>query len=167
MSDDSRYGTNDPGYIEGQRNPVPPLPIDYRSAGSGGPIAGPWVLALVLTIVFDSLVTALAFIVVPRFEQIFKDMKTDLPSITIVVLTISRWLSHSGGIVLVWIVSAIVPLLIALTWHPATDKARWRQRRWIYRLFVLAVGCLVMVIVLALFAPLISMINSINGPKGR
>jgi len=38
----------------------------------------------------------LAFIV-PKFEQIFKDFKTELPGITKLLLNISRWFANAAS----------------------------------------------------------------------
>src|SRR4029453_1317581 len=43
------------------------------------------------------IVSMIMIFVIPKFEQIFKDFKTDLPGITQVLLAISGWLANDYG----------------------------------------------------------------------
>src|SRR6476660_1213215 len=52
--------------------------------------------AVVITIAVG-IVSMIMIFVIPKFEQIFKDFKTDLPGITQVLLAVSRWFAHDYG----------------------------------------------------------------------
>jgi len=43
------------------------------------------------------IVSMIMIFVIPKFEQIFKDFKTDLPGITMVMLKVSRWFAQQYG----------------------------------------------------------------------
>ena len=43
------------------------------------------------------IVSMIMIFVIPKFEQIFKDFKTDLPGITMVLLKVSRWFAQQYG----------------------------------------------------------------------
>ncbi|WP_428937563.1 type II secretion system F family protein [Fontivita pretiosa] len=52
--------------------------------------------AVVITIAVG-IVSMIMIFVIPKFEQIFKDFKTDLPAITKLLLAISRWFAQDYG----------------------------------------------------------------------
>src|SRR5439155_467088 len=52
--------------------------------------------AVVITIAVG-IVSMIMIFVIPKFEQIFKDFKTDLPGITKLLLAISRWFANQYG----------------------------------------------------------------------
>jgi len=57
------------------------------------------------------IVSMIMIFVIPKFEQIFKDFKTDLPAITQVLLTVSRWFAPpTNG----WAYVLISPIAIML-----------------------------------------------------
>jgi type IV pilus assembly protein PilC len=55
------------------------------------------------------IVAMLLIVVVPKFEEIFKDMKTGLPAVTKMLLGLSRWMASTG-----WIVLLVVPVAVLL-----------------------------------------------------
>src|SRR5438552_10350748 len=52
--------------------------------------------AVVITIAIG-IVSMIMIFVIPKFEQIFKDFKTELPGITKVLLAVSRWFANQYG----------------------------------------------------------------------
>jgi type IV pilus assembly protein PilC len=52
--------------------------------------------AVVITIAVG-IVSMIMIFVIPKFEQIFKDFKTDLPGITKILLAVSRWFANDYG----------------------------------------------------------------------
>src|SRR3954451_15107951 len=52
--------------------------------------------AVVITIAVG-IVSMIMIVVIPKFEQIFKDFKTDLPGITKILLAVSRWFANDYG----------------------------------------------------------------------
>src|SRR5207244_11068977 len=57
------------------------------------------------------IVSMIMIFVIPKFEQIFKDFKTDLPGITQVLLMVSRWFATQYG----WAYVLFAPIGFALT----------------------------------------------------
>jgi type IV pilus assembly protein PilC len=60
------------------------------------------------------IVSMIMIFVIPKFEQIFKDFKTDLPGITKVLLAVSRWFANEYGWAYVLFSPIIITLLIKL-----------------------------------------------------
>src|SRR3954462_1764418 len=56
------------------------------------------------------IVSMIMIFVIPKFEQIFKDFKTELPGITQVLLAVSRWFAHDYG----WAYVLFSPIAFAL-----------------------------------------------------
>jgi type IV pilus assembly protein PilC len=52
--------------------------------------------AVVITIAIG-IVSMIMIFVIPKFEQIFKDFKTELPGITKILLSVSRWFANDYG----------------------------------------------------------------------
>ena len=61
-----------------------------------------------------AIVSMIMIFVIPKFEQIFKDFKTDLPGITKVLLAVSRWFANEYGWAYVLFSPIIITLLIKL-----------------------------------------------------
>jgi type IV pilus assembly protein PilC len=69
--------------------------------------------AVVITIAV-AIVSMIMIFVIPKFEQIFKDFKTELPGITKVLLAISRWFANDYGWAYVLFAPIGIMLLIKL-----------------------------------------------------
>ena len=65
--------------------------------------------AVVITIAV-AIVSMIMVFVIPKFEQIFKDFKTELPGITKVLLAVSRWFANEYG----WAYVLFAPIGIVL-----------------------------------------------------
>jgi len=65
--------------------------------------------AVVITIAV-AIVSMIMIFVIPKFEQIFKDFKTELPGITQVLLAVSRWFAQDYG----WAYVLFAPIGIML-----------------------------------------------------
>ena len=110
--------------------------------------------------------------VVPRFEAIFKGFGTKLPALTEWLLIASRW--TRGGL---WVLFVVLPVpfgfLVALVQpvrpepeDPGDVRAPRRRRpstRWLFRLVALAIVLIALVTVLALFLPMIALIQAVSG----
>jgi type IV pilus assembly protein PilC len=57
-----------------------------------------------------AIVSMIMIFVIPKFEQIFKDFKTDLPGITVMLLVISRWFATQYG----WAYVLFSPIILAV-----------------------------------------------------
>src|SRR3984957_3393052 len=56
------------------------------------------------------IVSMIMIFVIPKFKQIFKDFKTDLPEITVLLLVISRWFATQYG----WAYVLFSPIIMAI-----------------------------------------------------
>jgi type IV pilus assembly protein PilC len=145
-------------------------PLDYRS-----PFTAPLerdVFSFPAFLAGAIIAVAIAFImllVVPRFEQIFKDFGTKLPALTQVVLQLAR-ITASGGWVALTLLPVIAGFLGALIppeepLPEVTEGGRRRRRRMtvVMRATVLILFVIAGVTILALFLPMISLINAVSG----
>src|SRR6476646_5557761 len=60
-------------------------------------VIGAMIYPLVVITIAVGVVTMIMIFVIPKFEQIFKDFKTELPGITQVLLAVSRWFANDYG----------------------------------------------------------------------
>ncbi len=60
-------------------------------------VIGAMIYPIVVITIAVGIVSMIMIFVIPKFEQIFKDFKTDLPTITKVLLSISRWFANDYG----------------------------------------------------------------------
>ncbi len=131
--------------------PTPPEPLDYSSTPSP---SSPCVTAALA-------VTLVLFVVVPRAEATFKDYATKLPTATVLLIGFSKFCQH-GGIILVWILFAVLPFLSPLvqTWPPAGSGRRYfRPSRLFLTLFLMFFfGWIIM----GLFLPYTALIDALS-----
>jgi type IV pilus assembly protein PilC len=60
-------------------------------------VIGAMIYPAVVIFIAVAIVSMIMIFVIPKFEQIFKDFKTDLPGITMLLLNISRWFANDYG----------------------------------------------------------------------
>jgi hypothetical protein len=101
--------------------------------------------------------------IVPRFEQIFRDFKIQLPWPSQFLLTLSHWFVHDMG----WLALAPLPFLLAylMSLPGGTPRERRKVRHWERLLAFLIVAIFLVYVVMALFMPLISLIQAMSGPR--
>ena len=147
--------------------PLPPRQLDYGrpDPASPGPDRSDWAWAFLPPFLsFGAaigVITLAMVFVIPRFEQIFKDFKMDLPGPTKLLLAISRWFTNNYG----WAVSAVACTALAVGLAFLDGRAR-RRGRWFYPLLaaLVFVGVVVFVVI-ALFLPMITLVEGISGTK--
>jgi hypothetical protein len=145
--------------------PTPPEPLDYSSTPppSSPPRRRPIIdLSLAFSCVTAALaVTVVLFMVVPRAEATFKDYSTKLPTATVLLIAFSKFCQR-GGIILVWILFAVLPFLSPLmqTWPPAGSGRRYfRPSRLFLTLFLMFFfGWIIM----GLFLPYTALIDALS-----
>jgi hypothetical protein len=144
--------------------PTPPEPLDYSSTPpSSPPRRRPIIdLSLAFSCVTAALaVTVVLFMVVPRAEATFKDYTTKLPTATVLLIGFSKFCQR-GGIILVWILFAVLPFLSPLvqTWPPAGSGRRYfRPSRLFLTLFLMFFfGWIIM----GLFLPYTALIDALS-----
>jgi type IV pilus assembly protein PilC len=60
-------------------------------------VIGAMIYPVVVISIAVAIVSMIMIFVIPKFEQIFKDFHTDLPAVTQVLLTVSRWFATQYG----------------------------------------------------------------------
>src|SRR4051795_8073261 len=73
-------------------------------------VIGAMIYPCVVITIAIGVVSMIMIFVIPKFEQIFKDFKTDLPGITKILLIISRWFANDYG----WAYVLFAPIGIML-----------------------------------------------------
>lgn len=73
-------------------------------------VIGAMIYPAVVISIAVAIVSMIMIFVIPKFEQIFKDFKTELPGITKVLLAVSRWFANEYG----WAYVLFSPIAIIL-----------------------------------------------------
>jgi type IV pilus assembly protein PilC len=73
-------------------------------------VIGAMIYPAVVISIAVGIVSMIMIFVIPKFEQIFKDFHTDLPAITQVLLSVSRWFANQYG----WAYVLFAPIAFAL-----------------------------------------------------
>jgi type II secretory pathway component PulF len=120
-----------------------------------------WPLALCLAAVAATL-TYLLLVWVPRFEDLFRDFGTKLPTPTAALLIASRFCGQQSGWIIPWAVAIVLPILVArLRPWPPRHSAAW----WLAYAFVaaLAIFAIVVATVILLYLPMFELIQTVGG----
>jgi type IV pilus assembly protein PilC len=75
-------------------------------------VIGAMIYPSVVISIAIGIVSMIMVFVIPKFEQIFKDFKTELPGVTKLLLAISRWFANDYG----WAYVLAFPIVFALGW---------------------------------------------------
>jgi type II secretory pathway component PulF len=101
--------------------------------------------------------------VLPQFGQIFKDFKTAPPALTRAVLEVSRWCQGIYGSF--GISAALMMIPFAAAFFARQTPAPADSYRKMMRVMIILLGLIMMAIVLALFLPMITLIQTTSSPK--
>ena len=103
--------------------------------------------------------------VIPRFVDIFKDFKTELPMITKVVLDLCWWLGPGWGwCIALLLAMAIVAIGIVID-AGAVEVSRFRRYAICMTIVLLLADTLwPALVVFALFAPIFNLLHAASGP---
>lgn len=143
------------------------MPLGYAVAPKRGRIlAWPYQLLLSTVVVISLAVLLGSLLIVPLFEGVFRDFKTELPMLTKWLLTLSRWLGPGGG----WCLAVLLAMAIVVA--GIVIDATAAEVRWIRRYAVTMTVLLLLadvlwagLVVIATFAPMLSLMQSVSGPK--
>jgi type II secretory pathway component PulF len=138
-------------------------PISYANLGTASPrrwtakrIASFYVPTLVLLAALHGIMAGL----VPRFESLFADFALAIPGSTKMLFEASRAYRGTG-----WVIASAGLLLLPIVWILSISAGR-RDR--LYRVATtLLTGALVTWVVVGLFVPMVSLIDSASSAKGR
>jgi type IV pilus assembly protein PilC len=117
---------------------------------------------ILLAVIFFTLV-----FVVPRFEAIFKDFGTQMPALTIYLLDASRfavrfwWLCLTVAIAIPIVCGFIIGLVAR--GGDANPSTRFGRRLSIVGVVLLLLGLYLVLLVIALFLPMINLIQAVSG----
>lgn len=115
---------------------------------------------------FAAVVTWLMLVTVPRFEEIFRDFGTRLPTPTVLLLNASRFFGMDYGWVIFWVIAAVVPVAVARIrpWPP-------RHRGLGATVSVIVMGMLLGLTLIAVYAalmlPMVSLIQQVSGGASK
>jgi type II secretory pathway component PulF len=142
----------------------PPGRLNYADARSAPARFNWYALSwhLIGWALLETLLIVMVTRVLPRFEEIFNDFKLDLPAPTKTLLALSR----GSGIMLVIVTAAvsIAHAFAAAAWYPHSS----RFGRFLYGLVLFLLSAAVIAfVVLALFMPMISLIDGVSGSGSR
>jgi len=103
--------------------------------------------------------------VVPRFEQLFRDFKLQLPWSSQLLLALSRWFVNDYG----WVPAVPLPFLLAylLSLPGHTPQEKRKVRRWERLLAFLLIAAFLVYVIVALFMPMISLIEAISSQPSK
>jgi hypothetical protein len=106
-----------------------------------------------------------AWLVIPKFQEIFTEFGVVLPASASAILGFSRWLwgQNPGQSMpgLVFVAMPWLALLIIPAWLGISGRVRGLAIAW---LLALAIGCLLLLLILvgAMFSPIVSLIESLQ-----
>jgi len=148
-----------------------PTPLDYRAPHDAPRRPVFSVAAFLASAAVVAVLLLDLLVIVPRFEEIFRDFGTKLPAITQLLLDVSRVLADSGR----WVVLAMMPLAIGFLApllgpvriaddSPTRDRPpRRRHRSMTLVLMSIALCVILAVTIVALALPMLSLINAVSG----
>ena len=147
--------------------PIPPQPMDYDTGAAGHVGSMPYYPLpparrifsagrFIMTTLVMLMLLGIFLVVMPRLEAAYKDFGAELPLVTTVMLSIGRLMNTPGGWFFGVLIAASTGVLVA------TLPIRGRALRLI---LVLSLGLIVLSVALAVFMPLVTMMQSISGGK--
>jgi type II secretory pathway component PulF len=145
----------------------PPLPPQPQSLNYGGnALAGAAfvgrrrfsALRFVMTSAVMLVLLGILVFVMPRLERNYRDLGTELPAVTVVMLGIARAMSTPAG----WIVGLLVTFGLAVLVGLLPLGVRG-----IRLLLVLILGLIVVAVALAVLLPIVNLMDSITSNPGK
>jgi type II secretory pathway component PulF len=119
-----------------------------------------WLTLMSLTFI------GLGCFVLPRFEGIFKDFRTDLPPLTKLVLLLSRWYRNDFGWLFLLLLPSVPKVIDRLNGDHWANEGVSRRTRILFGLFVLMGVLAFCLVIVALFSPMIPLGGGVSSPQG-
>lgn len=146
-----------------------PQPIDY-AAPAHQEKRLPFMMSAGLSVYLGLcvlLVLIFAWVILPRFAGVFADFGTELPLVTKAMLGAGYFLQSLPGLAILLAVPIVIPKL--LTGYIRNGKQTGKQgvrALVIYLLVTFLMAALVLWAVLAVFMPMVSLMQSVSSPGG-
>jgi type II secretory pathway component PulF len=122
-----------------------------------------------MTFMLIAFPTAMLLFVVPKMERIFRDFGTKLPQITQILLNTSRWFNTNYIWFVLWpipvAVGFLLPAIKPTFTTPPSTRLQWTHRFSLVMVTFCIVGGMLMFFVIALLAPMISLMQAVSSPK--
>ena len=115
---------------------------------------------------FAVVLTYLMTVMIPRFEEVFRDFGVKLPTATVLLLRASRFFGPTGGWVIFWIPAIVVPLLVARA-RPWPPRHRGLGLTLTVVVTLLLIGLTVLAVYVALQLPMLKLIQTVSGGPNR
>lgn len=147
--------------------PPLPVPLGYAVAPKRGRfLAWPYQILLAAVVVVSLFVLLGSILVVPLFGSIFRDFKTELPMITKYILTLSRWLAPGWGWCLPLLLAMAIVVLGIVIDAASAEVSRIRRYAITMTILLLLADMLwAGLVVIAMFAPMFSLLQATSGSK--
>lgn len=147
----------------------PPPHLDYQTPSAQSHRRIPFTsigITLYLGVIV-ALTLVNGWFILPRFEQALMDFGTSLPAITVIYLSVARWLARFPGVLVLMAIPLVAPHLITRAIHRTDNPAQVRVRvLWAYLLITIFAGVVVLLTILAVILPMVQLIQSVSSPKG-
>lgn len=137
--------------VRGVMSTHDPSPLDYAGAPPRGPRFSSSVF--LTTAVFCWGFIAFCGLVVPRFKQIYISSHLQLPAASQMLLAVSDIVDAEFG----WAFLLLLPFALAIILRQVTVRGRWARLAIVLCFFTLTIGS-----ILALFMPMITLIEGIS-----
>jgi hypothetical protein len=108
--------------------------------------------------------TFLMVVMVPRFEEMFKDFGTKLPTSTVAVLIVSRFIGGGYGWVVVWALALGIPVLVARLRPTRPGRVAWGLNIFVA---VVVAGLMTFLVYALMVMPVVTLIESVSGSTSR
>lgn len=142
-------------------------PLGYQpSAQVGGRMRFSWTV-FITTAYIVGIYAAFFLIAVPHMQQLYVSFKVALPWSAALVLGLGRWMDPWGAIGLIALPPALAVLTARMLPVPSVDDpmADRRAARWWARGIRIALLLLLVLMALAVFMPMVTLIQGISGAQ--
>lgn len=135
----------------------PPVNLEYQPGPRNRPGPAYLVSRLISSYIGYALIMTVLVLIVPRFEQVFRDFKATVPGVTTLLIFASRLCTQYY----LWAILIPLPAIWAVGNANIPDS---RLRRWLRVAAFIFVVLFLIYSLIALFRPLMLLIKSLAGP---
>lgn len=137
--------------------------LDYQDPPTRSPFPG----RLLGAVVAADFVFGLSLLAAGKFKEIFRDFGVSLPLPTRVLLELTRTVTRDyNWIALIPLLAAPIAAVIAVHWQSPGGISPHTARR-LARVCWVLISLWILLTALALMVPMVTLIESVSGPKGK